>query len=247
MRPLAAPAGRQTLFVESVKKFWPVLQAQGFAKPVGSPPRERLERITSGEGFERPLAIQMEALLWLCAVPAAANGIDAQLDAVLDLERSHWGKLLGRLDDNAQRDMDRGAAQATAVAGTASEAATEALLMAGAHYSGRRSTRADIAPALRNLTRVYGQERGGVAPIEPDLLGEHHVASIAAELIEGCLAWIETQPEAGREMRQRDFITMLQRAGGPEHGAKLGAKAAALLDHLILHHTPALAAGSPGR
>ena len=247
LRPLAAPAGRQSLFVESIKNIWPVLQAQGYAKPVGSPPRETLERITSGQGFDSPLAIQMEALLWLCAVPTAGNGIDAQLDAVLDLERSHWAKLLGRLDDNAWSGMDRGAAQATAVAGTSSEAATEALLMAGAHYSGRPSTRADIAPALRNLTRVYSQERGGVAPIEPELLGEHHVAAIAgAELIEACLAWIETQPEAGREMRQRDFITMLQRAGGPEHGAKLGAKAAALLDHLILHHTPALAAGFAG-
>ena len=244
LRPLAAPAGRQTLFVESIKNFWPVLQAQGFAKPVGSPPRETLERVTSGEGFERPLSVQMEALLWLCAAPTAGTGIDAQLDAVLGLERSHWVKLPGRLDDNAQRDLDRGAAQATAVAGTASEAATEALLMAGAHYRGHGSTGADIAPALRNLTRVHGQERGGVAPIEPDLLGEHHVASIAgAELIEGCLAWIETQPEAGREMRRRDFITTLQRAGSPEHGAKLSAKAAALLDHLILHHTPALAAG----
>ena len=244
LRPLAAPAGRQTLFVESIKNFWPVLQAQGFAKPVGSPPRVSLERVTSGAGFERPLAIQMEALLWLCAAPSAGDGIDAQLDAVLGLERSHWGKLLGRLDDNALSGMDRGAAQATAVAGTASEAATEALLMAGAHYSGHSSTRADIDPALRNLTRVYGQERGGVAPIEPELLGERHVAGIAgAELIEGCLAWIETQPEAGRERHRRDFIAMLQRAGSPEHGPKLGAKAAALLDHLILHHTPALAAG----
>ena len=247
LRPLAAPAGRQSLFVESIKNFWPVLQAQGFAKPVGAPPRESLERITSGEGFERPLTIEMEALLWLCAAPAAGNGIDAQLDAVLGLERSHWGKLLGRLDNNARRDMDRGAAQATAVTGTASEAATEALLMAGAHYSGQRSARADIAPALRNLTRVYGQERSGVAPIEPDLLGEHHVAGTAsAELIEGCLAWIETQPEAEREMRRRDFITTLERAGCPEHGAKLSAKTATLLDHLILHHTPALAAGFAG-
>jgi tetratricopeptide (TPR) repeat protein len=247
LRPLAAPAGRQTLFVESIKSFWPVLQAQGFAKPVGSPPRVTLERVTSGEGFERPLTIQMEALLWLCAAPAAGNGIDAQLDAVLDLERAHWGKLLGQLDDNALRDMDRGAAQAAAVAGTASEAATETLLMAGAPYSGQRSTRADIAAALRNLTRVYGQERGGVAPIEPELLGEHHVAGVAgAGLIEGCLAWIETQPEAGRERRRRDFISMLQRAGGLEHGDKLSAKTAALLDHLILHHTPALAASFAG-
>jgi tetratricopeptide (TPR) repeat protein len=243
LSPISTPAARQNLFKESITKFWPVLQAQGFAKPVGAPPRERLERITTGDGFERPLAIQMEALLWLCATPpAAGDGIDKQLDMVLGLESAHWQKLLGRLADGPRQDMERGAAQATAVAGTASEAATEALLMADLFYKGRRTARVDAAPALRNLARVYARGNGGVAPIEPGLLGEHHVAAIAdAELIGGCLAWLETQPEAGRGKRRRDLITTLQRASLAEHGAKAG-KAAALLDWLILHRTPALAA-----
>ena len=242
LSPIASVAGRQALFVESVKKFWPVLQVQGFTKPVGPPTRDRLLRIAKGEGFERPLAIQMEALLWLCAAPTSGNGIDVQLDAVLGLERAHWKKLAGPLDDDARRDLERGAAQATAVVGTDSEAATEALLMADVFYKGRRTARVDVAPALRNLTRVYGRVAGGAGPIEPDLLGEHHVAGIADdELIEGCLAWIEAQPEAGREKRRRDFITTLQRATRKEHGEK-AAKAAALLDRLVLHHMPALAA-----
>ncbi|MGO8952565.1 MAG: tetratricopeptide repeat protein, partial [Rhodomicrobium sp.] len=242
LTPIASAAGRQALFVESVKKFWPVLLAQGFVKPVGPPSRDRLLRIAKGEGFERPLAIQMEALLWLCAAPTSGNGIDVQLDAVLGLERAHWNKLAGPLDDDSRRDLERGAAQATAVVGTDSDAATEALLMADVFYKGRRTARVDVAPALRNLTRVYGRVAGGAGPIEPDLLGEHHVAAIADdELIEGCLAWIEAQPEASREKRRRDFLTTLQRATRAEHGAKASAKAAARLDYLIPHHMPALA------
>jgi tetratricopeptide (TPR) repeat protein len=254
LKPMANTAVWQNLFRETVNEFWPVLQLQGYAKPDRAVLRERLERATKGEGFERPLAIQMEALLWLCAVPAGANGIDAQLDAVLDLERARWQQLTGPLDSDARLGMERGAAQATAVAGTASEAATEALLMADLFYDGRRTVRADVAPVLRNLTSAYGRDTGGVSPIVPDLLGEHHVAvSADAEVIEGCLVWIETLAEAGREKRRRDLVGTLQRASRAEHGAAAG-KAAVLLDRLILHHTPTLAAdfvavltGMPGQ
>jgi tetratricopeptide (TPR) repeat protein len=241
LSPISSMAGRQSLFVESVKSFWPILQSQGFPKPKGPPSPDRRFRITQGDGSERPLAIQIEALLWLCGTPTTGNGIDAQLDEILSLERAQWQKLTGQLDDVALCDMERGAAQLTAVAGAESRAATEALLKGDA-YKGRPTARVDVAPALRNLTRVYGRAAGGAGPIEPGLLGEHHVAGIADdELIEGCLAWIETQPEAGREKRRRDFIATLQRATLAEHGANASAKAAARLDYLILRHMPALA------
>ncbi len=259
--PVTDPAARQALFVESVKRFWPVLQVQGYVRPAGAPERERLLRISKGEGFGRPLVIETEALLWLCAVPPdSCSSIEAQLDKVLGLERTHWEKRLGPLEGEtegglfAKRDLNRAAAQATAVAGTPGEAATQALLMADEFFKGRRIQRADVEPVLQKLTRIYWSGSGGVAPIEPDLLGEHQVAAIAdAELIEGCLAWIETRPKAEREERRCDFVATLQRATGSEHGAKAG-NAAALLDRLILHHTPALAAafvavltGTPGR
>ncbi len=118
LSPISSVADRQALFVESVKNFWPVLRSQGFPKPNGPPTRDRLLRITKCDGFERPLAIQIEALLWLCAAPTAGNGIDEQLDAVLGLEHAHWKKLAGPLDDDARCDMERGAAQVTAVVGT---------------------------------------------------------------------------------------------------------------------------------
>ena len=242
LSPISSVTGRQALFVESVKNFWPVLRSQGFPKPKGPPSRDRILRIIKRDGFERPLAIQIEALLWLCATPTEGNAIDVQLDAVLGLERAQWKKLTGPVDDVARSDMERGAAQVTAVAGTDSEAATRALLMADV-YKSRRTERVDVAPSLRNLTRVYGRATGGTGPIEPDLLGEHHVAGTADdELIEGCLAWIETQSEAAREKRRRDFIATLQRATCAEHGAETSAKAAARLDYLILRHMPALAA-----
>ena len=242
LNPISSVAGRQAMFVESVKNFWPVLKSQGFPKPNGPPSRDRLLRVTKRDDFERPLAIQIEALLWLCGTATEGDGIGEQLNAVLDLERAHWKKLTGPLDDVARSDMERGAAQVTAIMGTDSEAATKALLMADAH-KGRRTARVDVAPALRNLIQVYGRAGGGAGPIEPNLLGEHHVADIADdELIEGCLAWIEAQSEAAREKRRRDFITTLQRATCAEHGAKASVKAAARLDYLILHHMPALAA-----
>ena len=32
----------------------------------------------------------------------------------------------------------------------------------------------------------------GIGPIEPDLLGEHHVATVAdTDLLDGCLSWFE--------------------------------------------------------
>ncbi len=243
LSPVAAAGARQSLFKESTVRFWPALQAQGFAKPAGAPPRERLARITSGEGFERPLAIQMEALLYLCATPPApGDGIDGQLAKVLGLERAHWAKLVGPLVGIKRQEMERAAAQAILVGGTGSQAGTEALLMADQFYEGHRDARADVEPVLWNLTRVYGRGDSGVAAIEPDLLAEQHVAAVAdAELVEGCLAWIGAQPEAEWEKRRRGLVTVLQRASRAEHGVKAH-KAAAMLDHLVARHTPALAA-----
>ena len=61
----------------------------------------------------------MEALLWLAsAAPGAGStGVDKLLDRILGLERAHWGKLLGALDDDGVRDLARGVGQVTLVQG----------------------------------------------------------------------------------------------------------------------------------
>ena len=60
---------RLALFEESLSRFAPLLREQGYVSPPGEPPQERRRRIESGAGYARPLAIQMEALLWLASVP----------------------------------------------------------------------------------------------------------------------------------------------------------------------------------
>ncbi|MFZ1108418.1 MAG: tetratricopeptide repeat protein [Rhodomicrobium sp.] len=241
LQPIASPKQRRALFETSTRQFWPILRAQGVAKPSQPPANERLRLIWNGKGFERPLAIQMEALLWLCAASPAEASVAAQLNAVLGLERKHWEKLCGALDGDARRDMERGAAQVTLVGGTPSRAASERLLMEDDFYKGRRTARVDVAAPLGHLARVY-LRGAGLAAIEPDLLGEHHAAMTADdETIEGCLRWIAAQPEDEREKRRRDLITTLQRASLPVHGDAAAAKAAARLDWLIRNRMAELA------
>ena len=191
LQPIANADQRRALFQDAVRAFWPVLAKQGFPKPSPPPADARLKLIWDGEGFDRPLAIQMEALLWLCSASPAETGVAAQLDAVLGLERRHWEKLCGALDDDARRDIGRGAAQVTLIGGTQTQPASENLLMEDDFYTGGLTARSDVAAPLSNLAKVYG--RGdGLAAMEPDLLGEHFTAMTADdEMVRGALRWID--------------------------------------------------------
>jgi tetratricopeptide (TPR) repeat protein len=248
---IATPEERSALFFASAEAMAPTLAAQGYAIPAGAPSSGRLARIEQAPDHARPLALQMEALLWLTsAVPDAGPvGVDELLGRVLGLERAHWGKLLlddrGRvreLDASRMRDIRRGVAQVTAVQGTGSIASAERLLTADRFYGARRQSRGAVDPVLRDLLRLYaGPEDAGIRHLEPDLIGEHHVAMTAdPDLIESCLAWIAGEPEESREKRRRDLLTVLQRATHPDHGAAAD-NAAALLHHLLSTHTRDLA------
>jgi hypothetical protein len=96
---ISRPEQRGALFTAARNAFAPVLSAQGYATPDREPSPERLQRLAANDDHERPLAVQMEALLWLAsAAPGAGRtGIDNPLDRVLGLERAHWRKLLGKL------------------------------------------------------------------------------------------------------------------------------------------------------
>lgn len=237
---IPAAEQRLALFAAAREAFAPVLAAQGYAVPAADPSAERLQRLAHHDDYERPLAVQMEALLWLAsAAPAAGSTIDKLLDRVLGLERAHWKKLLGALDDDRMRDLRRAVAQVTLVQGTPSNAATERLLMADGFYGETRTAPVAVDPLLRGLKQLYGRA-DGIGPIEPDLIGEHHVAMVAdALLLDGCLSWIDTEPMEQRPMLRRDLLTVLQRASQPEHGA--GTALGSLLDHLIVKRVPTLA------
>ena len=71
---IPGPRQRRDLFAAARDAFAPVLAAQGYTPPAGDPPAERLQRLDTNDDFERPLAVQMEALLWLAsAAPARAR------------------------------------------------------------------------------------------------------------------------------------------------------------------------------
>jgi tetratricopeptide (TPR) repeat protein len=235
---------RLALFEASATALAPLLKEQGFAPPAAPLAPARLARIESGAGYERPLAIQMEALLHgLSNSPAPETaGVDALVRQVLGAEREHWRKLAGTLDAAGMRDMERGVAQLTAVAGVPSAHQAERLLLADGYYAGRRIARADVAPVLGSLQRIYGRGNGSIAPLEPDLIGEHHVATVAdSDLIEACLGWIDGAAEAERSRRRGDLLRVLQRATHAEHGGTATSRAAELLDRLVRAHAAPMA------
>jgi hypothetical protein len=235
-------AQRRQLFLDSVAAFSPTLAAHGFAAARGAEPPERLSQLETATGYARPLAVQMEALLHVAsAAPEGASSVPVLLQRVLGLERSHWGKLIGDLSDQDTRAMARGVAQVTLVQGTASAPSSERLLGADGFYAGERTAGLHLDRVLRNLARAYGKSDRGLAHLEPDLIGEHHVAIQAdAVMLDGCLRWTESEPADGRGKHRHDLLTVLQRATQPEHGA-VADSAARLLDHLLLNHTHALA------
>ena len=63
-----------------------------------------------------------------------------------------------------------------------------------------------------------------------------------AELVFGCLAWVETEPEELRPQHRRDLLTVLQRATQPEHGARAVGRAKSMLDIVITEHSGTFAA-----
>jgi hypothetical protein len=225
---------RLQFFRHCLHDFGAVLREQGVEPVEGEPPQERMSRIASGEGFARPLPIQMEALLYLTSSTPALPGIHEQLRAVLGLERDHWTKIIGTLDGFAKRDLDRGAAQVTAVNGVPSRSSAERILMHDEFYKGRRTARIDVDPVYGNLAAVYGGPDGSLMHLEPDLIGEHQVATVGdIELIQGCLAWLDDEPEAERVRKRRALLTVLQRASLAEHGNAAQAQAKNLLQHLV--------------
>jgi tetratricopeptide (TPR) repeat protein len=239
MPALSSEAGRESHFNRSLQAFAPILQAQGYVASLG--PYEAPSIRAAGEA--RPLAVQMEAMLWLASIPCAPSPpIDELVAQVLGLERSHWRRIVGRLDDDEERDLARGVAQVTLVQGVGSNRAIADLLMADPFFNDRTS-RSTVDALVRRLTQLYGHpSRDGVMALEPDLIGEHHVAMTAdQELIDGCVAWISTQPQAVRPIYEVNVTLVLQRASNQEHGRTANGKVRDLFEHLIERHAEALA------
>ena len=257
---ITRPQDRLDLFLGAVNAFAPKLVEMGYAMPTdGKPTRQLTDRLETletnagyqaGEGYDRPLAIAMEALLYLAAMAPGTNepGVHSLLANILGLERAHWPKLVGKLDADSRRDpaldLLRAVAQITGLQGVNERRAAEDIFMADRYYVGQRLNRASVREVVDNVFKIYGRD-GTLTPLEPDLIGEHHIGlSADRELIEACLAWIYTEPQqTRREARYRDLITVLQRASLPEHGP-VASRAILLLDQLIKGHLETIAAAT---
>jgi tetratricopeptide (TPR) repeat protein len=252
---------RCDLWKSAVNALKPHLVKAGYTEVAGRDPdvpdavmAARLRILEQEPGFARPLAIQMEALLWLkgWSPGIGEDGIPPMLDRMIGLEREHWKKVTEGINLTA---LDRGVAQVTTVQGIEGRERAVALVKEDSAYFGER-TPETAAAIIRELAKLYGENirrnenwegpsSGGserLSALEPDLIGEHHVAAVAdRNLIESCRRWIETEPLEAQAKRRRDLLTVLQRATQPEHGEK-ATKASKLLDHLIKDHVRQFAA-----
>ena len=230
--PLPEGERRLALFDDTRAAYRPLMDdlaaAGAFPEPVDAPlSTAHRARLASAPAYARPLALQMEALLSL--VGEGAEDIAELLKGILSLERAHWRRVIDGLSDTREEEMRRGLSQVTLVAGVETRRAAERLLSADTHFG----ERPPAALPLRELGRLYGAAKSGIAPLEPDLIGEHEVASLGDErLVEACLVWIASLPEPDRSPRRRAVLTVLQRATRAEHGEE-AQEAEAMLAHLL--------------
>ncbi len=208
---------RRLLFDAAIAAFLPYRRAMGLAAATLQPPSADLVRTLETEtDYDRPLAVQIAALLHVAGVDTAEDrrGMAGLIDRILGLEYEHWDKTLRIAGKpNWQAAIRNGVAQATLVAHVDNAQAAETLLAGDPIYHSTRDI--DIPRVCHDLSLLFPGESDGLAGLEPDLIGEQHVASVATDtLIDACLDW------AGEDREQRQHIlTVLNRATRPEHGA----------------------------
>ena len=239
---------RTALFESSIDAFRRVLEAAGRQTPNTPPAPEQRERIATNEDYDRPLALQMEAVLHLYgAAPGEARwGIPKLLERVLGLETSSWGSRLKLDDGEASRQVARGVGQITLTNGAPDRDSACGLLMRDDGYGPRARGPAETLHGRLHI--LYGAGAEALGGLEPDLIGEHHVADVATEaLVAACLDWA-----GGDRDKRRQILTVLNRASRKEHGDK-AERARARLAHLLATRAPTLggdlvhvAVGTPG-
>jgi tetratricopeptide (TPR) repeat protein len=213
-----AVTDRRALFDASVNAF---LQYRSSLAPnagvLPQPSDDLVRKLQVENDYDRPLAVQIAALLYVAGVDGAEDrgGISNLLDRILGLEHDHWDKTLDiRGQPNWQAAIKNGVAQVTLVGGTESAAAAEALIERDPLYE--KVAAIDVPSARHKLSLVFPGENDGLASLEPDLIGEHHVAAVVTDvLVDACLAWADED----RTVRQH-ILTVVNRSTRAEHGAK---------------------------
>jgi tetratricopeptide (TPR) repeat protein len=228
---------RRSLFdasVEAFKEYRGALAPNAGELPL--PSDDLLRALQTETDYDRPLAVQIAALLHVAGVGTAGDrsGIAGLLDRILGLEYAHWDRTLNLVGQPSwQTAIKNGVAQVTLVGGAKDPAGADALIERDPLYQSARTL--DVLSTRHKLSLVFPGENDGLASLEPDLIGEHHVADVASDaLVDACVAW------AGNERARRQHIlTVLNRATRAEHGDKAG-RAEAQLRRLVQTQAAAL-------
>jgi tetratricopeptide (TPR) repeat protein len=231
-----APFDRRALFDTSVSSFR--RHGANLGAPQGDHARsdDLMRAIDTEDDYDRPLAVQIAALLHVAGVDAAEGrpGVASLLDRILGLEYEHWDKVPGIVGQrNVHRAIKNGVAKVTLAGGVTSRPAAEALV--GSDPLFRSVTNVDVPSTCDALSLIFPAENDGLASLEPDLIGEHHVLEVLTDdVIDACVAW------AGENRDQRQHVlTVLNRATRQEHGLKVD-RAVAQLDRLVKTHAATL-------
>jgi hypothetical protein len=131
IREEIAARDRRSMFDASVAAFQNYMATA--APPVASraPADDLLHAIETLNDYDRPLAVQIAALLHIAGVDAAEGraGMAGLLDRILGLEYEHWDKVLhfGQ-HSNFRTAVKNGVAQVTLIGGVPDRQAAEALI-----------------------------------------------------------------------------------------------------------------------
>jgi hypothetical protein len=122
---------RKKLFDESIKAFGNYRNVLNPNRMELAPGDDLLRALQTEADYDRPLAVQIAALLHVAGVDVAEGrpGMASLLDKILGLEYAHWTRAL-QLDprSNLEVAVKNGVAQVTLVGGVASMVAAETLI-----------------------------------------------------------------------------------------------------------------------
>ncbi|MGA2292808.1 hypothetical protein, partial [Bradyrhizobium sp.] len=206
------------MFDAAVESFWS-LRRRSQPDCAAQPPARSaalIRALVTEEDYDRPLAVQMAALLQVCGLDAGTGGqhVAGLLELVLGLEYAHWDQALPLgPDSNLAAAVKNGVALATLVGGVETAEAAAALIGGDPLYATARDI--DVPRVQQALGFLFPAADGGLATLEPDLIGEHHVAEVATDaLVAACLDSARTDQD-----KRRHILTVLNRVTRKEHGA----------------------------
>jgi tetratricopeptide (TPR) repeat protein len=207
------PEERQTLFAAARAAFIQQRQAHGLTVRDAALSPDL-------SAADSPLLVAANA--YLDAGDIARARKQSVFQVLFEEEQHHWRRIAGTkaADEVKVEALARAATQVTLVLG-ASEAGTLALIRADPF-----GAKVDPRTTLQRLRHLYGrheetpQEADFIAPIEPDLLGEHAAMTVLGRDTDGLLAATLRTALAGAPLFDGDvaaILTVLTRSTHPVH------------------------------